>query len=60
MLLLVYTAIFVPIKVAFVEETSDSLFIFELIVDVLFLADIVVTFFSVIKDERGNFITERP
>ena len=59
MMLLLYTAIFVPIKVAFFEETSDSLFAFELIVDLLFIIDIIVTFFSVVEDKRGNVITER-
>jgi hypothetical protein len=51
MLLLVYTAIFVPVRVAFVEDAPNGIFVFELIVDLLFMCDIVATFFSVTEDE---------
>lgn len=57
MILLIYTAIFVPIKVAFIENSSNAMFVFDLMVDILFLSDIIVTFFSVAEDDRGNYIT---
>ena len=59
MVLLMYTAIFVPIKVAFVTNSSNAMFVFDLLVDLFFLADIVFTFFSVAEDERGKFITKK-
>ena len=59
MLLLVYTAIFVPIKVAFDALNSTPMFVFDLFVDAFFLTDVVLNFFSIIEDERGNYITKR-
>jgi hypothetical protein len=44
--LLLYTAIYIPIKVSFIEDSSTSVFVFELIVDILFLTDVVLTFFT--------------
>lgn len=46
MFLLFYTALYVPVKVAFHDETSDAMFIFDLLVDFSFLTDIVLTFFT--------------
>jgi len=51
MLLLVYTALYVPFKVCFVETTSDFGFALDLVVDFLFLTDIVVTFNCAVEDE---------
>ena len=59
MILLVYTALYVPFKVCFVETTSDFGFVLDLCVDFLFLSDIVVTFNSAIEDEQGIYITKR-
>ena len=50
-LLLVYTAIFVPIRIAFIEKASLGLLIFELVVDFLFLTDLVLTFFVALEKE---------
>ena len=59
MLLLIYTALYVPFKVCFVETTSEFGFILDLIVDSLFLTDIVVTFNTAIEDDYGVFIVKR-
>lgn len=58
MLLLVYTALFVPYQVCFMDETSDGLFMFGLIVDASFLTDVVITFFTAI-DQSGKIIDDR-
>lgn len=59
MVLLVYTAIFVPIKVGFDALNSNGMFVFDLFVDIFFLADVVINFFAIVEDERGNYITSR-
>ena len=59
MLLLIYTAIFVPIKVCFLESSSDVQFIIDLVVDFLFLTDIVLTFNTALEDQQGIYIVKR-
>jgi len=58
-LLLIYTALFVPYAVSFIDNSSDGQFIFDLIVDASFLTDIVLTFFSIYDDGTGNYVTNR-
>ena len=57
--LLLYTAIYVPVKVAFFDETSDFMFAFDLIVDFSFLTDIALTFFTSVEDTNGKMIYDR-
>jgi len=59
MVLLIYTALYVPFKVCFVESTSDFGFVLDLVVDFLFLTDIVLTFNTAIEDEHGLFDIRR-
>ena len=54
--LLIYTAIYVPYKVCFVDKSTDLQFAFDLIVDFLFMSDIVISFFTVLEDENGGVI----
>lgn len=56
--LLVYTAIFVPYKIAFIEEESDVLRIVEATVDILFGIDIIVNFLSAVENKNGQLIVE--
>jgi hypothetical protein len=49
-ILLIYTATYVPFKVAFVDETSASLFAWDLVVDALFFIDIFVNFFAAYEE----------
>ena len=46
LLLLLYTAVIVPYRVAFVDFPSTFMFIFEIFVDLLFVTDLFVNFFS--------------
>lgn len=60
MLLLVYTGLFVPYSVCFIENTPDGLFAWSLVVDFLFMTDLVLTFFTAYEDpDTGELITDR-
>lgn len=58
-LLLVYTATYVPYRVCFVDDNSDFMFIFDTCVDCLFFTDIIFNFFTVIELEDGSYETSR-
>ena len=47
--MLIYTAVFVPYKLAFIEDESTGLKVFEYLVDIFFGVDIVINFFSAIE-----------
>ena len=52
--LLVYTAIFVPFKIAFIEQDPFALVILEATVDCLFGLDIFINFISAQEDPNTN------
>ena len=52
-LLLVYTAIFVPLRVAFFDEVSAAVLVLETIIDIFFLIDIVLTFFTAFEKQNS-------
>ena len=51
--LLIYTALFVPYKVCFMDGGSDFMFWLDCFIDSLFFTDIVLSFFTVTEDEFG-------
>ena len=53
-ILLMYTAIFVPFRIAFVQTDSSSIVVFEQIVDIIFGIDILVNFLSATEDTESN------
>ena len=56
--LLVYTAIFVPFKIAFIDEDPTVLVGIEATVDILFGIDIFVSFISAVEDKSGKLILD--
>jgi hypothetical protein len=58
-ILLLYTAIYIPFKVSFIEESKTLVFIFELLVDILFLTDVVLTFFTAVYDKKELIIDKK-
>ena len=60
LVLTVYTAMFWPIRLAFMEESnqSDGLLAFDLITDALFIIDIILNFFFVEEDVNGEMIID--
>jgi len=51
-ILLGYTATYVPFKVSFVDDTSQALFVWDLIVDGLFFIDIFINFLAAYEDKE--------
>jgi len=52
-----YTALFLPFKIAFVEDNEFPTWeIFDYLIDAIFLADIVINFFSAYYDEFNNVV----
>ena len=49
---------YVPYRIAFIEYPSLELIIFECIMDVFFLADIIIQFMSAYYDDKSNLITD--
>ena len=54
--LLLYTAIFVPFKIAFIQNDGIVMKTFEWIVDILFVIDIFINFMSAYEDSITNLI----
>ena len=52
--LLLYTAIWAPYKIAFIDDTSDFEFVFDIIVDSLFFIDVILSFISAYEDKEKN------
>ena len=57
--LLMYTACFVPYKTSFLDDDTSGLFVWELIVDSLFIIDIFVNFFSGFEDPDSGVVEVR-
>jgi len=49
-MLLFYTAIVLPYRISFVDELNTSIFVLDLMIDLCFFTDIVITFFTAIQD----------
>jgi len=46
--------LYVPLRVSFFDEFSYGKFVFELITDICFFLDIVLTFFTAIEKRNGK------
>lgn len=53
-ILLVYTATYMPYKICFIDEPSQSSEIVDTVVDVLFAIDIIINFISAVELADGN------
>ena len=52
-LLLIYTGIFVPMRVAYFDDAGLNMIIFECCVDACFILDLILTFFSAYERRDG-------
>ena len=59
MLLVLFVSVTTPARIAFTEEDNLEWTVIGLIVDVLFLVDLVLNFFSAYHDKELNLIDDR-
>ena len=58
-LALIFTMIYVPIRIAFFDKVSLTFFILEYIVDLIFISDIIFNFFTAYYDQDHILITNK-
>jgi len=58
-LLIVYTALVVPVRIPLEEETSEAWLIADVITDSLFMIDVLINFISAFEDEQGEVVKSR-
>ena len=58
-LALLFTAIYIPIRVAFLDQVAFGMMVFEYIIDVCFALDLFINFFSAFYDDQHSLITDR-
>ena len=56
LVMVLYTAVVTPFDVSYLQPKLDALFVFNRIVDVYFLADMILQFFLMPQDENGRYI----
>lgn len=59
MILLIYTATFLPIRTAFIEVDPPGLFEIEILMDLIFFMDVLMNFSSAYIDKNTGFIEAR-
>ena len=59
MLLLIWTALYVPYRLAFIDNPSIAIFSMEITMDAIFLLDIIINFNSAFYDENNLLIVDR-
>ena len=57
--LLIWTALYLPYRLAFIDQASLPIFIMECIVDALFLIDVVLNFLTSYYDESNSLVIDR-
>ncbi len=58
-MLIVWSSIYTPFRVSFVEEEQIGLIVVETIVDLFFLVDICLTFFSAYYDSHDVLVAKK-
>lgn len=56
---LLYTAFITPIRITFIDKIDLTWFIIDLIIDILFFIDIIITFNTAYYNSYGELITNR-
>lgn len=54
-----YTAFVTPIRITFIDEVDTAWFVVDLVIDVLFFLDIMITFNSTYYNAHGELVTDR-
>jgi potassium channel len=53
-MLMLYTAIYMPFRIAFIDDETDALIIIDWIIDCFFFMDIIINFFSAYEEADGH------
>lgn len=56
LLLLMYTAIYVPFQTSFIDTDSSFMSNMELVIDALFISDVLINFISAYENESTGFL----
>ena len=54
MMLLIYTATYIPFETAFIEDPDPAMLYIELTIDALFITDVIANFFSAYETDDKN------
>lgn len=56
--LILFLAITVPYRIPFEDVASDEWYYLDIVIDSIFLIDVMLNFFTAYEDENGELITE--
>jgi len=59
LILICFLAITVPYRIPFEDTTPNEWIILDIIIDSIFLFDVLLNFFTAFEDENGELIVER-
>ncbi len=57
-MLLIFTAVYVPLRISFYDEATTAYLIFDTVFDIFFVVDIILTFFTAVPI-RGGLLETR-
>lgn len=57
--LLIYLALYIPVRLSVLDTPSNTAIAFDFIIDLFFMLEIILTFFTVIKVREGTLITDK-
>ena len=58
-ILLLFTAVYVPFRIAYLDEVDLTLYVIEWVVDGFFFIDIILNFFTAYYDDNNVLITDK-
>ena len=58
-ILLLFTAVYVPFRIAYLEEIDTTLTIIEYVVDAFFFIDILINFFTAYYNSNNELVTDK-
>lgn len=56
---LVYTALVMPVRITFFDDSIVAWVVCDWVLDIIFMVDIVINFFSAYFDSEENLIAEK-
>ena len=56
---LVWTALYVPLKVSFLDSSDMAWIVFDCFIDAFFISDVILTFLTAVKRSDGTFVVNK-